>query len=98
MHLNVGDYVSWYRNKYPGFKVGTIVPGLCFTCWVDLKQGDEVEISDWNPHTRPKERGKRGILKEILDAPEHGKLYLVEVEGVENYFIRPELKKIENQK
>ena len=44
MHLNVSDVESWYKERYPELAIGDPVPGYCFDCFPEIKEGMRVEL------------------------------------------------------
>jgi hypothetical protein len=94
-HLNVGDVSRWYEEFHPNVPLGELVPGKCFFCWQELREGDEVIIRRPISENAKGKEGFRGRITEIyVDEAESGSIYLVKLEaGQELYFIRGELKK-----
>jgi hypothetical protein len=93
-HLSVGDVRQWYAEYYPDVPVGELVPGKCFFCWPELEAGTRVVVRVAVAGEAQAPTGARGVIQRVLSAPEHGKIYLVNLEsGEERYFIRAELRK-----
>jgi hypothetical protein len=93
-HLNVGDVATWYARHYPGFEVGSLVPGTCFYCWQELTEGDDVVIRGRIGGETPVAPGTHGRLMAVLSSPEDEAIYHVQLaNGDERYFVRGELRK-----
>lgn len=76
-------------------KVGSLVPGKCFYCWPELRDGDGVVIRERIGDSSQTPVGTRGHLVEVLSSAEHGAIYHVRLEsGEERFFVRGELRKL----
>jgi hypothetical protein len=93
-HLSVGDVQRWYTQYHPGVPFGELVPGRCFYCWSDLEAGMRIVVRQVLGSEAQSSLGARGVVQNLLTAPEDGTIYLVKLDtGEERYFIRAELRK-----
>src|SRR5579859_4258453 len=92
-HLQVTDVAAWYRDWHPAVPFGSIVPGKCYFCWQEIKEGDRVvvrKIIGDEPLAKPDEIG---TVKTILGS-EDGSVFLVKLDsGKEAYLVRAEFRK-----
>jgi hypothetical protein len=94
-HLNVTDPKEWYREHAPHLPFGSLVPGRCFHCFVDLNENDRVVVRALFGDNKDRDirAGDQGLLQAVLSTQE-GTLYKVRLDsGVEATFIRAELRK-----
>jgi len=92
-HFQVTDVAGWYRDRHPSLPMGSIVPGKCFYCWQEIKEGDRVVVRKIIGDEQLANPNETGTVKEILGS-EDGSVFLVIMDsGKETYLVRAEFRK-----
>jgi hypothetical protein len=93
-HLNLGDPVSWYRERYPELPFGSIVPGVCLYCFGDIPIGSRVLIrSHFTKHPDWAQIGTIGTVTNKISAND-GTLFQLQCDGGhDDFFVRGEIRK-----
>jgi hypothetical protein len=79
-HLLVTGVGEWYRQRWPGLKIGEIVPEECPGCWTELREYHVVSVRrrpQSLPESSPVQIGERGAVVSVLTAPDGSKAYMV---------------------
>lgn len=104
-HLNVSLPVEgWYRGMHPDVPVGELVPGICFFCWVEIREGERIKVRDLigkNAWIGNKEirRGMSGVVEKAYRGREGGMLYRVKLDNEQVvHLIRGEIEKYRPEK
>src|SRR3974390_1969570 len=75
------DIAEWYRDRWPGLKVGDVVPAECIGCWTELREHHVVSVRQRPqalPASSPVQVGERGAVVSVLTAPDGSNAYMVE--------------------
>jgi hypothetical protein len=91
-HVSVGDHKEWYERYHPGIPFGNLVPGLCYYCFQEIKEGDSIVVRKLCNEKEGVQVGDGGRLQKVWTSKD-GSLYEVRMDsGKECYFIRSELR------
>ena len=75
------DVAAWYRERWPGLKVGDLVPAECPGCWTELREHHVVLVRrrpESLPPSSAVQVGERGAVVSVLTAADKPKAYMVE--------------------
>jgi hypothetical protein len=91
--MQVTDVPAWYRDWHPSVPPGSIVPGKCYFCWQEIKEGDRVVVRKIIGDEQLAQPNEKGTVKTILGS-EDGSVFIVKMDlGKEAYLVRAEFRK-----